>query len=530
MINTKLSLGMSMLCGIMTILHAEKPNVIFILTDDMGYSDIGCYGGEIPTPNIDELAENGIRFRHFYNTSRSCPTRASLLTGLYQHQTGIGMMTTEAGNDFDFGVSGYRGFLNKNCVTIAEVLQEAGYHTYMTGKWHLGSDTPDKRPLSRGFDKFYGSYAGAFSYFDPKGNRCLIDNGDTIQAPTGFYTTDAFTDKAIEYIDENRNDDKPFFLYLAYNAPHWPLHAKSEDIEKFRGQYMRGWDILRKERLEKQIQIGLFTNEIQLTPRDERVRAWELVDEQQKINSDYRMAVYAAQIYAIDYNIGKLIQYLKETNQFENTLIMFMSDNGACAEPYHEFGGGSQSDINNPEKSGSISYGIGWANLSNTPFRLYKNNATEGGIAAPFIAHWPAKIKSQKGKFTDTRGHILNIMPTVIEVAGAKYPSYYNGHKILPLEDISLLPTFVKGTQKVKKYHFFEHSYNCAVISEDWKAVSRIGTEKWFLYHLKTDRTEVHDVSNQFPQIVINLSTKWQEWAIRTHALPKGTRTKNSYD
>ncbi|MFV0390907.1 MAG: arylsulfatase [Paludibacteraceae bacterium] len=526
------SLNFSIFCGFISstsISHAERPNVIILLADDMGYSDIGCYGGEIPSPNIDKLAENGIRFRNFYNTSRSCPTRASLLTGLYQHQTGVGMMTTEAGNDFNFGVDGYRGFLNKNCVTIAEVLKEAGYHTYMTGKWHLGSDTYDKRPLQRGFDKFYGSYQGAFSYFDPKGNRCLIDGADTINAPKGFYSTDVFTDKAIDFID-SRKDEEPFFLYLAYNAPHWPLQAKEEDIEKFVGKYKRGWDVLRQERFRRQQKLGIFDKRTKLSERDERVRPWEFVDETQKNESDYRMAVYAAQVYAVDYNVGKLITYLSETNQLDNTLILFLSDNGACAEPYHEFGGGKQAEINDPNKSGAISYGIGWANLSSTPFRLYKNNATEGGIMTPFIAHWPAKIKSQKGKLTKVTGHILNIMPTILEATGVSYPQDYKGNKIQPLEDVSLLPTLTAGKQATLEYHFFEHSNNCAVIKDDWKAISRVGSNKWQLYNLKNDRTETNDVANLYPHIVDDLSEQWQEWAIRCNVLPKGTRTKNSYD
>lgn len=521
--------SLSLLPFSLTAQSDPRPNIVVILVDDMGYSDIGCYGGEIPTPNLDQLAENGIRFRNFHNTARSCPSRASLITGLYQHQTGIGMMTTEGTSNFDFGVQGYRGYLNKNSVTIAEVLKNTGYHTYMTGKWHLGSDSLYKRPLQRGFDRFYGSYQGAFSYFDPKGIRCLIDGADTIRAPKGFYTTDAFTDKAIEFIKEKK-DKNPFFLYLAYNAPHWPLHAKDEDIKKFVGKYMKGWDQLRKERLERQIDIGLFEKDIVLSDRDNRVRPWSEVSEEQKILSDYRMAVYAAQIYAVDYNVGKLVKYLKETNQFDNTLIMFLSDNGACAEPYHEFGGGQQSEINNPEKSGAISYGIGWANLSNTPFRLYKNNATEGGIATPFIAHWPNKIKSMKGKFTDTPGHLLNIMPTILEATGASYPHIYDGHTIQPLEGHSLMQTFLTGEQETPEYQYFEHSYNCAVIKGEWKAISRIGTGRWELYNLKNDRNELHNVADEHHELLIDMINHWNAWAERCHVTNKGQRSKNSYD
>lgn len=524
--------GFSLLWGASALAangQEKRPNIILIMVDDMGFSDIGCYGGEIPTPNIDKLASNGLRFKQFYNTSRSCPTRASLLTGLYQHQTGVGMMTTEGNTDFDFKVDGYRGFLNKNCMTIAEVLKGSGYHTYMTGKWHLGSDTYDKRPTQRGFEHFYGSYQGAFSYFDPKDTRCLIDENDTIKAPKGFYTTDAFTDKAIEFIRGSK-DENPFFLYLAYNAPHWPLQAKEADIDKFVGKYMAGWDKLRQDRLKRQIKLGLFGNETKISPRDERVRPWDNVSPEQKKLSDYRMAVYAAQVFCVDYNIGKLVEYLKQTNQFDNTLIMFLSDNGACAEPYAEFGGGKQSEINDPEKSGSVSYGLGWANLSNTPFKLYKNNATEGGIRTPFIAHWPAKIKKNKGKFTNAQGHIINVMPTILEASGVSYPKIYNGNNIQALEGKSLLKTFLSEKQDADGYLFFEHSYNRAVIKGNWKAVSRIGSDKWTLYNLKEDRTEQNDLAAKYSDVVIDLSTHWEEWAVRCKALPKGQRTKNSYD
>lgn len=517
--------------GFITTLSAqtEPPNIIIILTDDMGYSDIGCYGSEIPTPNIDRLAQNGIRFNSFYNAARSCPTRASLLTGLYQHQTGIGMMTTEGNSNFDFQVEGYRGFLNKNCVTIAEVLKQADYNTYMTGKWHLGSDTFDKRPLQRGFDKFYGSYQGAFSYFNPTGDRCLIDGADTINAPDNFYSTDAFTDKAIEYIDTN-NKEKPFFLYLAYNAPHWPLHAKPEDIELFKGKYLSGWDDLRLKRLEKQVKLGLFDSKLTLSPRDPRVREWNNVSEKQKELSDYRMAVYAAQVHAIDHNIGKLIDYLESKGELHNTLIMFLSDNGACAEPYNEFGGSKQSEINDPEKWGPVSYGLGWANLSNTPFKLYKNTAYEGGIVTPFIAHWPAKIKKTKAKITKSNGHIIQIMPTILDASGIKYPDTYKGNVLQKPEGKSLLNTFITGKRSSNEYLFFEHSYNRAVIHGKWKAISRIGSDEWLLFNIDKDKTELNDLSTSYPKIVAKMAKKWDEWAIRTKVLPKGIRTKNSYD
>jgi len=525
-------ISFSVLCGLPLMsqtIKSEKPNIILILVDDMGFSDIGCYGSEIPTPNIDNLAKNGLRFNNFYNSARSCPSRATLLTGLYPHQTGIGMMTTEAGNDFDFGVSGYRGYLNKNCVTIAEVLKSAGYHTYMTGKWHLGSDSLYKRPLQRGFEHYYGCYQGAFSYFDPKGSRSLIDEADTVRAPKGFYTTDAFTDKAINFIN-NQNDKKPFFLYLAYNAPHWPLQAKTEDINKFVGKYMQGWDSIRKARLKKQKELGILNKNMQLSPRDSMLRVWDQLSEEEKIKSDYRMAVYAAQVYAVDYNIGKLVGYLKASGKSDNTLIIFMSDNGACAEPYKELGGGKQSDINNPEVWGAVSYGVGWANVSNTPFRSYKANVYEGGISTPFIASWPAKIKSQKGKITNVRGHILNLMPTILDATKVFYPEIYEGNNIQPLEGISLMPAFLTGKQENSGYQFWEHSYKRAVTKGKWKAISKVGSDKWELYNIETDRTELHDVSKLYPDVVDDLISRWDEWAIRCKVLPKGVRTKNSYD
>ena len=291
-----------------------------------------------------------------------------------------------------------------------------------------------------------------------------------------------------------------------------------------------GWDELRKERLQRQLKIGLLDKNTTLSPRDKRVRDWESVSAEQKTESDYRMAVYAAQIYAVDANVGKLIEYLKRTHKLDNTLILFLSDNGACAEPYKEFGGGKLSDINDPKQSGSISYGIGWANLSNTPFRSYKANAFEGGIATPFIAQWPAKIKKEKGKIIPVPGHILNILPTILEATGVNYPVEYAGHSIQPLEGVSLLPALLTGSQEVTGYQFWEHTYNCAVTKGKWKAVSRIGSNVWTLYNLETDRTELRDVSLQYPDVVTDLTTKWLEWAVRCKALPKGSRTRNSYD
>ncbi len=507
---------------------AQKPNIILIMADDMGFSDIGCFGSEIPTPNLDKLALNGVRFSQFYNTARCCPTRASLLTGLYQHQTGIGMMAEDPfkkdseKDKNDAGVPGYRGFLNHQCVTIAEVLKPASYHTYMAGKWHVGMHGEEKWPLQRGFEHYYGILAGACSYLKPEGGRGLTMDNTKLPAPEGkYYTTDAFTDNAIRMIKEQK-DKKPFFLYLAYNAPHWPLQAKKADYEKFVGKYMKGWDVLREERYQRQKALKLFDRDIPLSPRDTRVRPWKEVDEAQKKESDFRMAVYAAQVNCIDQNVGKLIETLSSLKKLDNTLIIFLSDNGACAEPYMEFGGGKFEDINNPAISGSISYGIGWANMSNTPFYEYKVKSYEGGISAPFIASWPNMIKKNLGQVYHTPACLIDIMPTFIEAAEAKYPKTHpDGTVLFPLEGHSLLSAFVAGKGPEHKYMFWEHSGFSAIRKGDWKAYKQVKESEWELFDLRTDRDEQINLAKDHPVMVKELNDKWYEWANSHQVLPK---------
>ena len=510
------------------VTSAQKPNIILILADDLGFSDLGCYGGEIPTPNIDKLAQTGVRFTQFYNTSRCCPTRASLLTGLYQHEAGVGHMTSEGPFDFDYGVDGYRGQLNRNCVTIAEVLKNAGYNTYMTGKWHLGSDMDD-RPLQRGFDKYYGCLRGAFNYFKPE--DLFMYGNDVLEEPdpSTYYTTDAFTDSAVSWIN-NRLETQPFFLYMAYNAPHWPLHAKQEDVAKFVGKYMHGWDVLRQKRFERQVELGLFDESLGVSPRDSNVRPWEQIPNDQKKRSDFRMAVYAAQVYSIDENVGKIIAALEEKNQMENTLIIFLSDNGACAEPYSEFGGGAFEDVNNPNKGGVISIGRGWANLCNTPFRRYKNSPYEGGIATPFIAHWPKGISSDlEGEFVGDVAHITDIMPTIANFTGAEYPQEYKGNFIFDLAGTSFASVFSGMKRSASEFLFFEHENNCAVRSGEWKIISRFGDFDWELYNVVEDRNELHDVASKHPEIVKKLAEAWRKWAQDNRVVPKGDSNGKGY-
>lgn len=501
------------------------PNIIIILADDLGYSDIGCYGSEIPTPNIDKLAQNGIRITQFYNSGRCCPTRVSLLTGLHPHQTGIGEMTVEPERkkDFDNVPPAYQGYLNRECVTMAEVLKQSGYKTYMTGKWHLGQHREELKPLQRGFDKFYGILSGASSFFEPSGLRGLSYGNDTLPVPKQpYYTTDAFTDSAIAFVKQTP-ENEPFFLYLAYTAPHWPLHAKEEDIAKFRGKYKElGWDNMRENRFQKQKEMGIVPPNAKISERDHRVRPWDEVDEKQKDESDYRMATYAAQIYSMDYNIGKLIDMLEKSGQLNHTLILFLSDNGACAEPYNEFGGQDISQINEFRVWWNVSIGLGWANACNTPLFKYKSMTHEGGISTPLVVHWPDVIKEQKGKVSHHTGYLIDLMPTIVEAAGAKYPeTFQKGKNIYPNEGFSLMPVFQTGKGEEYEYMYWEHIGNCAIRKGKWKAVKKLEDENWELYDIVNDRIESTDLSKEHPVIVKELNDNWYEWANLHHVLPK---------
>ncbi|MDF3077632.1 MAG: arylsulfatase [Sphingobacteriaceae bacterium] len=503
----------------------QKPNIIIILADDMGYSDLGCYGSEIPTPNIDALGAQGIKLSQFYNTARCCPSRASLLTGLHPHQTGVGHMAEELENPTasDWGIDGYKGYLNKNCVTIAEVLKQSGYHTYMTGKWHVGMATPDRWPLQRGFEQFTGILPGGSSHLKPFPLRGIVygNNPPVYDAPKGYYDTDFYTDNAIKFINEQK-DTKPFFLYLAHTAPHWPLQAKQADIDKFMHKYDIGWDSVRQERWRKQLAMGLVKKEWGLSKQD--MRPWNELTAQEKKDVSYRMAIYAAQVYCLDYNVGKLVKSLKDSGKLKNTFIMFLSDNGAAAEPGLELGGKPMSEVNNPDKFWAVSYGKGWANVSNTPFRRYKIETYEGGMSAPFIAYWPGVIKSQAGKFNSTPHYLIDIMPTVLDIAGAKYPKVYNGNTIYPNQGISMKPLFLNGKGEQHDYMYWEHEDNCAIRHGKWKGVKRLDAKQWELYDLDSDRTEQFNVAAQHADIVKDLDAHWIAWANSHNVLPKGNR------
>ena len=483
----------------------------------MGYSDLGCYGSEIQTPNLDALANEGLRFTHFYNAARCCPSRASLLTGVYPHQAGMGSMIRRNVKD-DPRPGSYQGYLNHNTVTIAEVLKEVGYYCSMSGKWHIGEEHP-YWPMDRGFDDYYGLISGASNYFDitrtkSKGAHRHFAKGNQEYLPPkeGFYMTDAITQHAIQTLEKVKNKKEAMFMYVAYTAPHWPLHALPEDIAKYKERYNVGWDKLRIERYTRMQKMGLIDNSMDLSPRDPKIPSWE--DAENKELMALKMAVYAAQIDRMDQGIGKIIQKLKESGKYENTLIMFLSDNGGCAETGIYGTNFWENDI----KPGSVdsyqSYGRGWANVSNTPFRYYKQWVHEGGISTPFIVHWPNKIRGQ-GKIITDQGFITDIMASIIDVSGATYPQTYKGNTIVPLQGKSLTPVFEGKKREDHNYIFWEHMGNMAVLKGNWKLVSqrKEGNGKWALYNLKNDRAELFDLSQKEPEIAKELLTTYKGWA-----------------
>ncbi len=493
----------------------QRPNILLIMADDMGYSDLGCYGSEIHTPNIDALANEGLRFTHFYNAARCCPSRASLLTGVYPHQAGMGEMVKDKSNSEP---GSYQGYLSKHTVTIAEVLKEAGYYCSMTGKWHVGEEHPDW-PMDRGFDEYYGLISGAANYFDItrtkfKGvkRHFAVGNEEYLPPKEGFYMTDAITEHAVKSLENRKNAEHPFFMYVAYTAPHWPLHALPEDIAKYKGRYSVGWDKIREERYERMKEMGIIDESMQLSPRDPKVPAW--ADAEHKELMTKKMNVYAAQIDRMDQGIGKIIAKLKETGNYENTLIMFLSDNGGCAETGVYGTNFWKNDIDPGTVDSYQSYGRGWANASNTPFRYYKQWVYEGGISTPFIVHWPEKIKNQ-GAILNNRGIIFDITATIIDVAKAQYPKTYNENPIIPLQGKSLLPVFEGKNRPGHAYIFWEHYGNMAVMHKNRKLVSqqKEGNGEWALYNLENDRAELHNLAQEEPEIAKDMLKKYKEWA-----------------
>ncbi|MDR1957587.1 MAG: arylsulfatase [Planctomycetaceae bacterium] len=545
-------------CMIVYGFSAERTNILLIMSDDMGYSDLGCYGGEIQTPSLDHLAANGVRFTQFYNTARCCPTRASLLTGLHPHQAGMGHMTE------DRHLPGYRGELLPSCVTIAEVLKPEGYAAYAVGKWHVmgsqgGLMNKTNWPTSRGFDKYYGIIAGATNYFEP---ATLVRNetpvsplADPEYSPAGtYYLTDALSDNAVRYIKDHKqeNPQKPFFLYLAYTAAHWPMQALPEDIAKYKHKYDGGYEPVREARRDRMIKAGLLNRDWELSPQAEN---WENVKD--KNWESACMEVYAAMIDRMDQGIGRIVQALKETGQYENTVILFLQDNGACAEgtgrqPRKDYPNRVSEPVYRPyspetvifqreddkrtrdgfpviqgnlvmpgDKDTFIAYGRGWANVSNTPFREYKHWVHEGGISTPLIIHAPSLMKdSMKGKFYREYGQLVDIMTTCADLAGAEYPKQRHGIEVTPMQGTSLKPALEGKSLERTVPLFWEHEGNRAVRDGKWKLVAKGPDGDWELYDMESDRSEMHNLAAQNPQIAEKMEKQWKDWAVRSHVLP----------
>ena len=512
----------------------DRPNVLLILADDLGYSDLACYGGEMATPHLDALARGGLRFRQFYNSTRCCPSRASLLTGLYPHQAGVGDMNAQT------AAPGYRGYPQPNAVTVAEVLRAAGYHTSMVGKWHLSAGPKTPRPTERGFDEFYGMVGGFNSCFqeDPFYTRLPAGRAKRAYPRDGFYSTDAFGDYALDFLAEARKQKKPFFHYLAFNAPHFPLHARPADIRQYADTYAKGWDRVRAGRLARQVEIGLFPRGTPLSPRSPFTTrrdflrtgenpAWDSLPADRRADLARRMAVYAAMVTCLDRNVGRVVADLKAHGDLDDTLILFLSDNGACAE-WDPFGfdgaSGPRNVLHTGEQLAGMggpttyhSYGSGWANAGNTPFRLYKHDCHEGGIRTPFIAHWP-KGFAARGEYRDQPGHLIDVMATCVEVGRAAYPSAFNGTAITPMAGTSLTPAFAGGRLK-RDLLAWEHERNRAVRVGKWKLVSGVGAE-WELYDMEADPVESNNLAAAMPDRVKDLAARWEAWAKQCNVFP----------
>jgi arylsulfatase len=524
-----------LLAPLASLRAGARPNILLILADDVGWSDLGCYGGEIRTPNLDSLARGGLRFTQFYNSARCSPTRAAILTGLHPHQAGFPNLS---------------GVLPAHCVTIPEALKPVGYRCYMVGKWHLsreiGLPNADIRvwgpssPTVRGFDEFYGMLGGYNTCWkeDPFYTRLPEGHPKRPYAPGEFYSTDVFGDYALDFLEDGRTSGQPWFLYLAFNAAHFPLHAREEDVTKYEKLYAQGWDQIRAVRLARQKELGLVPQDLQLTPRsnipanqfnvrtgwaDKDNPAWDSLPADRRADLTRRMAVYAAMVDRMDQAIGRLAARLKETGQFDNTIIFFLSDNGACAE-WDPWGFDEASGPKNILHTGEdlkkvggpdsyVSYGSAWANACNTPFRLYKHYGHEGGINTPLIVHWPAGLQTQAGAITREAGHITDFLPTVLELAGASYPQEREGRKMLPLEGASLAPV-LKGGHLPSRHIFMEHEGNRAVREGRWKLVA-LEDKPWELYDLEADPTEMHNLAADRTDLVARLAQAWDAWADR---------------
>ena len=517
-------------------INKSKPDIIIIMADDLGYSDIGCYGGEISTPNLDKLAKAGLRMTNFYNNARCCPTRASLLTGQYAHKVGL----AANGNA-----------LTKNGATIPELLKDNGYQTGMVGKWHLSDDIQQPKPeeqlkwlnhqgysdapfasvqsypVNRGFQKHYGIIWGVIDYFDP---FSLVEGEKNIkEVPKDYYITDAINEKSVEYINEFTSKKQPYFLYVAHTAPHWPVHARPEDIAKYKGKYDIGWDELRRQRYNRMVKMGLI--DPQTTPLIEvmgRNGTWDKLSKEEKDKQARKMETHAAMIDRLDQGVGQIIETLRKAKTLDNTIIIFLADNGASPEIVNVPGYDRPSQTRNgqtmkydaavsTEEIGSeISYtGIGpnWANASCTPYKYWKMESYEGGIHTPMIVHWPAGLKMKKGSLSEAMGHVSDILPTLLEASGTKYPAQYHNNTLTSLDGFSLMPVLTGKTTRGRDSIFFQHANGMAFINDNWKIVSKSGnTAAWELYDLSRDKNETKNLATAQPDLFKEMIASWDRW------------------
>ena len=470
----------------------QRPNVLLMMVDDLGYSDFGCYGSEIETPNIDGLAKGGLRMSQFYNTAKCHSSRICLLTGKYTFQAGNNAMD--------------------KALTVAEVMQHNGYFTAMTGKWHL-----NKEPTDRGFQRYFGHLSGATNFFT--GDDTFRLNGEKWSGfDDDFYTTDANVDYAIQFIDEALKEKKPFFQYIAFNAPHYPLQAKEQDVKKYKGRYAPGWDKVRRARYQRQIEMSLINDKHALSPRPDYIPAWEELTPEERAWEESRMEVFAAMVDCVDQNVGRLVSYLKKRGAYENTLILLCSDNGAC--PFERTRG---KELKPWDPKSYWCYDVGWAHVGNTPFRWYKQNQHEGGISSPLIAHWPQGLTAEKGSISHQPGHLIDLLATCMDATGAEYPREFNGQVTSPIQGRSLLPLLQGKEREGHDWLYFQFSNNRAIRQRDWKAVSARGG-RWELYDLANDRSELHDLASKQPQKLEEMKALWHRVAKDVDQAPKNHR------
>jgi arylsulfatase len=521
----------------------KAPNIVVLLADDMGYSDVGPFGSEIPTPNINSLAKTGTKLTNHHALPTCSPSRAELLSGVDNHHNGLGNMA-ELLTPAQKGKPGYEGILNERVVSLPTVLKNAGYHTYMAGKWHLG-DKPGTLPSDRGFDQSFALISSGGSYYSDRGyspEEPLVtyrENGQVVKLAQNFYSTNFFTDKLIEYIDKNRADRKPFFIYAAYTSPHEPLQAPQPEIQKQIGKYDMGWDQLRQQRFNRMKQMGLIPDYLELTPRLSEVPAWDSLTPEKKKYESKKMAIYAAQITNLDSNIGRLIDHLKKNGEYDNTIFVFLSDNGAAGQDYEHLpayqewfknAGISNSYENLGTANSNAGYGSGWAQVGTLPFQGYKGTPTEGGIRVPAIFSYSGAVKSEMK--SDAFSTITDVMPTLLDYAGVKHPgTSYKGRPIFPMDGRSLRPVLdgkaqqVYGPNDPVGFEVFGTG-NGALVMGDWKILKLSppkGDGKWKLYNLRLDPSELHDLGQMYPEQLKKMVPLYEQYEKEKGIVPAGT-------